>query len=178
MELLHSRKAWGGAGLAAGFALLVAWMVPPTDPKPMGPNWRAHISPAAPPAPVDFSGLPPALAALPAYPVERYAYAGMDDGQDVAIHRGPAIAEETYADRNEPSAPQASREVPADDDGYRWLEHRARFGSGAHFDPRLCTAAPNQAAENACRAYAGPDRDEVAAYQLPDLPGYEDTGDD
>ncbi len=88
MDFSQIHKAWSGVGAAVGFGLMVAWMMPPTDPRPMAPNWRAQIKPIAPPAPVDFAGLVPTIA-LPAYPVERLAYA--DDGNagdGVTVYRG------------------------------------------------------------------------------------------
>ena len=89
MDMLQNRKAWSATGIALCFSLLVAWMMPPTDPRPAAPNWRASIRPAAPPGPVDFPGYGYAIASMPAYPVDRTAYAGGETGttEDVVVYR-------------------------------------------------------------------------------------------
>src|SRR5579872_2148771 len=95
MDILQHRKALSGAGLAIGFGLLVAWMVPPTEPRPTAANWRANIKPVAPPSPVDFIGFAPGMAAMPAYPVAASAGDGFGNANDVVIHRGRSDGAET-----------------------------------------------------------------------------------
>ena len=111
MELLQNRKAWSVTGVALSFSLLVAWMMPPTDPRPAASNWRTSIRPAAPPAPVDFPGYAYAMTSMPAYPVERTVYAGGETGtaEDVVVYRQhpdgdaePAVA--LPADRTDTAA--------------------------------------------------------------------------
>ena len=93
--------------MALGFSLLVAWMVPPTEPRPAAPNWRANFKPVAPPAPVDFAGLAPTTQSMSAYPVERAAYAGDTTGEaQVLVYRGSSADEE--------SQPVADRAVERD----------------------------------------------------------------
>jgi hypothetical protein len=183
MELLENRRIWSGTGLALGFSLLVAWMMPPTDPRPMAPNWRAQIKPMAPPAPVDFIGFAPAMTAMSAYPVEQYAYAGKqyayaDDakgGNDVAVDRGrlseddvPPVAD-APAEREEIAESGAA--TPSRHDGYRWVQRRNAI------DPGICAAAPNAAVENGCRAYYESRRAEIASSDWPDAETLDDRGD-
>src|SRR5258706_15731425 len=137
MDLLQNRKALGAAA-ALGFGLSVAWMMPPTDPRPLGPNWRAYVKPVAPPAPVDFAGFAPAMAAMPSYRVDPYAYAGDDGAGDVQVHRGRSD-EEDMAPAVDPAADRddMTETVAGPAPGYRWVE-RHNIG-----DSRLCGAAPN-----------------------------------
>jgi hypothetical protein len=173
MDILRNRKALGGAGLAVGFGLLVAWMVPPTDPHPMATNWRSYIKPVAPPAAVDFPGFAPTMAAMAAYPVQQYAYGGdgIGHGQDVTVHRGAsAEVAEPPADRNDIAGPPA-QVASSDAGGFAWVKRRAAV------DSSICGAAPNSMVENRCRDYfAG--RDEIASDDQPDVTGQEDRGED
>jgi len=163
MDLLQNRKGWSVIGAAVGFGLLVAWMVPPTQPRQVAPNWRTQVTATAPPAPVDFIGFSPAMAAMPAYPVERYAYAGDDTGEGVAIHRGrsdevqaPAVVEPP-SDRDDFAETTTGAPQPDYREGYRWAER------GNVANRHICGAAPNRAVENGCLAYFDGRRSDVAS---------------
>jgi hypothetical protein len=189
MNILQHRKALSSAGLAIGFGLLVAWMVPPTDPRPMASNWREQFKPVAPPAPVDFAGFAPAMAAMQAYPVAQYASArdGFGSADEVAVHRGrsdegevqrgwsneagtpPAIERPVQRDDEEP--PFARADMPRHGGGYRWVDRRAAM------DRDICDAAPNPVVADRCRSYFEGRRAEFAASDQPDDAGEEDRGD-
>jgi hypothetical protein len=151
MDLFQNRSAWGGVGAAVSFGLLVAWMVPPTAPQPMAPNWRAHIKAVAPPAPVDFAGYAPSTAAMQAVPVERVAYASdRMSGDDVAIYRGRPSDEAASPVEQLPVVRAASAPVavnppmPAYRGGDRWAD------ADDAPSPRDCRDAPSAAAEESC----------------------------
>jgi len=181
MDILRNRKVLSGAGLAIGFGLLVAWMVPPTEPRPMASNWRGQFKAVAPPAPVDFAGFAPAMAAMPAYPVERYGYAGdgFGNADDVAVHRGrsdeaatPPVTDQPMERDDDDAGPSVRANLPNHRDGYRWIDRRAAM------DRDICDAAPNSAVADRCRSYFEDRRAEVATGDQPDIPGQEDRGDD
>ena len=165
MDLTQNRKALGSAGAAIGFGLLVAWMMPPTQPRAAAPNWRANIKPTAPPAPVDFAGFAPAIAGVASSPVEQAAYVG-DEAQSVepAANGVTVYRDRPISDDSEPAAADgpddrytALRAAPPPPmqgyrDGYRW-------GQSHEASRRDCRGAPSDAAEDGCLAYVNGQRD-------------------
>src|SRR5579871_5309387 len=169
MDLLHNRKGWSVIGGAVGFGLLIAWMVPPTEPKPTGQDWRAQVKPIAPPAPVEFAGLAPPIAPLSTIPVEQSAYArnGANVAQNVTLHRGQTDDEDgapvagTPADANNTPDQAVTPQTADQADGNRAVERRTAVGSD------ICDAAPNSAVESRCRDYYAQRRGALAANNQP-----------
>jgi hypothetical protein len=149
MDLLQNRTALSSAGMAVGFGLLIAWMMPPTEPQQMAPNWRAHFKPIAPPAPIDFVGYAPAVASMPTYPVDQLAYDSDGSGGDVAIYRGRSSDEDLSltgnpsVDRDSSALSVGDPPMPSYHDGYR-------SARGDAASSRDCRGALSAATEDGC----------------------------
>jgi hypothetical protein len=153
--MIVSRPLAIGGGIAA-FALIVAWMVPPTTPKggtTIAPSHAIRAAPepmaAAAPADPSFSPAPPAA---PPTPIDPAA----DGGSPPSSFPSPPPARFDRDIRS--SVPptgldqDAGRFAPADpqeefDRGYRWAERRQLE------DPRECQRWAETPREDGCLAF-------------------------
>jgi hypothetical protein len=149
-----SRPLAIGGGIAA-FALIVAWMVPPTTPKggatiaPSHPI-RAAPEPVAAAVPVDPSFSP----ALPAAPIDPAADGASAPQSFPSMPPPPARFDRDTRPPVPPTGPdqEAGRFALADpqeefDRGYRWAERRQLE------DPRECRRWAETPREDGCLAF-------------------------